>query len=63
MAAISRISQTRAGGQGLAAGVLHSLLRQHLHVDELEVAHAAVASTLPNARGVHRQHIDKVALL
>jgi len=63
VAAIAGIGQTGAGCKGLAAGVLHPLLRQHLHVDELEVAHTAVAASLPNARGVHRQHINKLALL
>lgn len=53
-----------ARSQRFAARTLHALhLRQHLHIDELEVTHTSVATSLPNARCIHRQHIDEFALL
>lgn len=61
-AATARQPSAQFGLRHAAAATL-AVLRQHLHVDELEVAGPAGAAAAPDARGVHRHHLDDVALL
>lgn len=63
-AAVGQSCRCRARRQRFAARRLHARqLGQHLHIDELEVTHTSVATALPNARCIHRQHVDEFALL